>query len=139
MGWRLHHVHIPVQNIRENAAFYTRILGMQEEPFPYHSDGGIVTDRSSQTRAYFLDDSNCEVHMSRPTQRFSYDNHLFLHPTVSGHLAINVDDIDEVKEALHKEDVPFEDAGVWALKGYYQIYFYDTAMNVVEVNQRREE
>ena len=136
MGWRLHHVNIPVQNIRENAAFYTRVLGMEEEPFPYQPGGGIVTDRSSATRAFF-DDGNCQVHMSRPTQRFSYDNHLFLHPTLTGHLAINVDDIESVKDALRRENVPFEDAGTWALEGFYQIYFYDAALNVVEVNQKK--
>lgn len=135
MGWRLHHVNIPVHDVRENVDFYQRVLGMQEKPFPYQVDGGIVTDRGPLTRAFF-EDGHCEVHMSRPTQRFPFDNHMSLHPTVSGHLAINVDDIASVKEALLREGVPFEDSGIWALKGYYQIYFYDMSMNVVEVNQR---
>lgn len=135
MGWRLHHVNIPVLNIRENAAFYARVIGMEEKPFPYMPGGSIVTDKTTSTRAFF-EDGNCEVHMSRPTQRFSFDNQMCIHPTVSGHLAINVDDIDQVKEALHRENVPYVDSGPWALAGYYQIYFYDTAMNVVEVNQR---
>jgi catechol 2,3-dioxygenase-like lactoylglutathione lyase family enzyme len=137
MKWRLHHVNIPVFNIRETAKFYTETFDMEEYDFPFvkEGDGGGKMNKGGDHVAFF-EDGTTQIHMCRPTREMSYDNHMCLHPVLNGHHAIQVDDIEEVKERLRRQKVPFDDAGQWAFAGHYQIYFYDPAMNVVEVNQR---
>ena len=136
MKWHLHHVNIPVFNIRETAKFYEDTFGMEEYDFPFVREGGGKLQKGGDYVAFFQDEQDRQIHMCRPTRELSYENGMCLHPVLNGHLALQVDDIEEVKERLRRQRVPFDDAGQWAFAGHYQIYFYDPAMNVVEVNQK---
>jgi len=57
-------------------------------------------------------------------------------PTIGGHVAITVLDLDAVKRRLEAAGILYSDAGQYAMAGYRQIYLYDPSMNLLEVNQR---
>jgi catechol 2,3-dioxygenase-like lactoylglutathione lyase family enzyme len=136
MQWSLHHVNIPSHNVRETARFYEDILDMTEKPFPFVSSDQRGAVQTGDDFIAFFEDGSRQIHICKPTPEMPFQNNFCLHPVLNGHLAINVDDIEEVKRRLRARDHHFNDAGKWAFAGYYQIYFYDPSMNVVEVNQR---
>ena len=136
MQWSLHHVNIPSHNVRETARFYEDILGMTEKPFPFVSSDQRGAVETGDDFIAFFEDGSRQIHICKPTPEMPFQNNFCLHPVLNGHLAINVDDIEEVKRRLRARNHYFNDAGKWAFAGYYQIYFYDPSMNVVEVNQR---
>ena len=63
-------------------------------------------------------------------------NGLDHNPTIGGHVAITVPDIDVVKRRLDAAGIQYSDAGRYAMVGFHQIYLYDPSMNLIEVNQR---
>ncbi len=137
MRWSLHNVNIPTHNVRETASFYSDVLGMEERPFPFvapEQRGKVAV--GDDFIAFFEDRDERQIHMCKPTPEMPFENNFCLHPVLNGPLALNVDDIEEVKRRLERRKHYYNDAGKWAFDGYYQIYFYDPSMNVVEVNQR---
>ena len=79
---------------------------------------------------------NNGLHIVKPVPRFAKDNGLFHNPTIGGHVAITVPDLEVVKRRLEAAGVLFSDAGQYAMLGYRQIYLYDPSMNLIEINQR---
>ena len=135
MSWKLHHVNLPARCVRETATFYTEVLGMQEgsPEFKEEDRGDFKTD--DQNVAWF-DNGVAQLHIARPSSSFCKDNNFHMDPLVNGHIAIEVDDLDEIRERLRERGVYFADPGNWALNGYQQIYTLDPASNAVEINQR---
>lgn len=129
MTWRFHHSNVKAHNVRESAGFYSDVLGMEEVTPPFKEGYGRNRDV-----AWFEVEGSAQLHISKPMPNFALDHNFHLNPILDGHVAIQVDDIDLVKEKLRARGVYFADAGHWALKDYYQIYTYDPSMNCVEVN-----
>ncbi len=73
--------------------------------------------------------------MSRPNPNMARDNNYFVNPSLGGHVAIEVDDIEEVKRRLEARGLYYADPGHWAVQGLYQIYVTDPSQNCVEINQ----
>jgi catechol 2,3-dioxygenase-like lactoylglutathione lyase family enzyme len=136
MAWSLHHVNIPAADVRAMAKFYSEVFGMQEKTFPFPDKGRGALETGSDFVALFEDHNNRQIHICKPTPSLPWDNDLRLHPVINGHLAIEVDDIEEVKRRLEAARMPYNDAGAWSMVGYRQLYCYDPSMNVVEINQR---
>lgn len=136
MAWSLHHVNLPAHDVRAMVAFYSNVFGMQEIPFPWSSNDRGALETGSDFVALFQDHNGRQIHICKPTPSLSWDNNLRLHPVINGHLAIEVDDIEEVGHRLRTAGLPFDDAGRWAMQGYRQLYCYDPSMNVVEINQK---
>ena len=134
MGWKLHHVNIPAINLRETADFYRHILGMQDRAMPVKREDRGEFAFDSENLAWF-EDGHSQLHVYRPSPTMARDNNFFINPVVNGHIAIQVDDIDEVKRRLDAQGTYYADPGHWAMQDYYQIYVHDPAMNVVEINQ----
>lgn len=136
MRWSLHHVNLPAADVRAMASFYSNVFGMREKPFPFVSDGRGALETGGDFVALFEDDNQRQIHICKPTPTLPWDNKLRLHPVINGHIAIEVDDIEEVMRRLDAAGMPYDDAGSWAFQGYRQVYCYDPSMNVVEINQR---
>jgi len=136
MRWSLHHVNLPASDVRAMAAFYSTVFDMREKPFPFVAQGRGALETGNDFVALFEDDNQRQIHICKPTPSLPWDNNLRLHPVINGHIAIEVDDIDEVMRRLQAAGIPFDDAGNWAFQGYRQVYCYDPSMNVVEINQR---
>jgi catechol 2,3-dioxygenase-like lactoylglutathione lyase family enzyme len=135
--WMLHHINVPSYDVRSAAEFYSSIFEMVEKPFPFATDGlGQMDTRN--THVGFFEDGLRQIHLNKPQGKIAVDNHFHINPILRGHIALNVPDLEPIKEALLKRGHYFADAGGWAFKGYFQIYFYDPSMNCVEVNQRHD-
>ncbi len=138
MAWRLHHVNIAAPNFRESLNFYQEVFGMQSVGMPLKERDRGVFKYDDDNVAWF-EDGNAQIHMSRPNPNMARDNDYYLNPSLGGHVAIEVDDIDAVKGRLEARGLYYADPGHWAVQGLYQIYVLDPSANCVEVNQKLEE
>ncbi|MDR7084717.1 catechol 2,3-dioxygenase-like lactoylglutathione lyase family enzyme [Arthrobacter ginsengisoli] len=135
MSWRIHHVSLPARYVRETADFYNQILGMKENSPPWKAKERGDFPIDEQNVAWF-DDGKTQLHLARHSGNFCIDNNFHIDPIVNGHVAIEVDDLDAVRERLRSRNIYFADPGNWALNGVEQIYVMDPASNAVEINCR---
>lgn len=135
MDWQLHHVNVSAPNFSETADFYRRVLGLNEGTMPVkeRDRGNFAFDKDNL--AWFEGQSG-QIHVYRPSATFALDNNFHVNPVTHGHIAIQVGDIEAVKNRLVEAGIYFADAGHWAMQGYYQIYLLDPSMNALEINQR---
>lgn len=143
MSWKIHHVNLPAHDVRESAAFYSAIFGMQEGTFKRPAAGGSFRSDASAIAAFEQAHAermglgvNNGLHIVKPVPGFARDNGLAHNPTIGGHVAITVPDLDAVMRRLDAAGVMSSDAGQYAMVGYRQIYLYDPSMNLIEINQR---
>ncbi len=132
MDWYIHHINTPAVNVKRTAAFLRNIIGMQPGTWTYPENAGEL-HHSEDTIAVF-GSGNRGMHVVKPIPTFAHDNGFFHNPTVGGHVAITVSDLDGVRARLERAGVVYSDAGSYAMAGAHQIYFYDPAMNVIEIN-----
>ena len=123
----LHHVNVPTHNPERMVPFYKDVLGL----VPFSVDRLSCSSRGT----VFLGADVGEIHLGAPEPYLLATNEHSVNPILRGHSAFRTNDIDKIKANLEKLNVPYSDYGVWALKNWYQIYFYDPEGNVVEVQQ----
>jgi len=133
MSWYIHHVNLEAHDVRETAAFFRDIVGLEEGTWTYPEKTGQV-GHNPDTIAYFGTE-NRGLHIVRPIISFAADNGFIHNPTIGGHHAICVPDVLAVKKRLEAAGVVVSDAGVYAMAGMHQIYCFDPSSNVVEINQ----
>ncbi|QBI18546.1 hypothetical protein ER308_02515 [Egibacter rhizosphaerae] len=140
MQWRLHHVNLPAPDVARSAEFFGKIFDHEPESFPVadEDDRGSFDYTEQGLALMRAPDRGGEMHICRPSATVARDNGWHINPLVSGHIALEVDDIEEVKRQLVEMGEYYVDAGPWAMQGYQQIYFHDPGMNVIEVNQRTD-
>jgi catechol 2,3-dioxygenase-like lactoylglutathione lyase family enzyme len=140
VSWRIDHIGVRANDVRESAAFYREVLGMQEQEFPAVPKADFVKyDLREDTIAYFPEeggDGRTGLHIALATPEQLKDHDWHVHPLINGHFALEVDDLDEIRRRLEERGIPYTDIGVTALRGRHMIYVYDPAMNVVEIHQR---
>jgi len=133
MGWFIHHINLQAHDVRETAAFYRDIVGLEEGEWRYPERPGEV-GHSPDTIACF-GAGNRGLHIVRGIDSFPRDNGLDHNPTIGGHFAIAVPDVLDARARLEAAGVLVSDAGVYAMAGMYQIYCYDPWFNIIEINQ----
>ena len=135
--WTIHHVNLPAHDVREAAAFYAAIFGMAEGVFQRpQGRGNFRSDAAALAVFPEAEVPNTGLHIVKPVPAFARDNGLHHNPTIGGHVAISVPDIEAVKRRLEAAGILYSDAGQYAMLGYRQIYLYDPSMNLIEVNQK---
>ena len=133
MAWMLHHINVPALKVRETKAFLRDMIGLQEGRWIYPDRPGEL-HHDEDSIAYFGTE-NRGLHVVRQVPSFAIDNGFMHNPTVGGHFAISVPDLEAVAARLTAASIPFSDAGVYAMNGVRQIYVYDPSFNVIEINQ----
>jgi len=133
MGWMLHHINLPALKVRETKVFLRDVIGLPEGRWIYPDRPGEL-HHDDDSIAYFGTE-NRGLHVVRQVASFGSDNGFMHNPTVGGHFAISVPDLDTVAKKLEAASLPYSDAGVYAMNGVRQIYVYDPSFNVIEVNQ----
>ena len=131
MSWRLHHTNVTAYDVARSTEWYTNVIGLTPRPPSFETGHGKGRDI-----AWFEVDGSAQLHLSAPVRNFARDNGFHLDPISRGHVAIEVDDLEVVKQRLRERDMYFADPGNWALKDYMQIYVLDPSGNCVEVNQQ---
>lgn len=115
--------------------FLGHLLGLPEGTWTYpNADQMGEVHHASDTIAYY-GTANRGIHAVKPIATFPQDNGFLHNPTLGGHVAIQVEDINRVAQNLDKAAIPYSDAGIYAMKGVHQIYVYDPSWNVIEFNQ----
>lgn len=140
-GWRIHHVNLPAADVRASAKFYTEILGLQEArwTFPPPEQVGHISADPAQLTLFPCDTAskgaNSGLHLIRPEPEFARKNGLDHNPSIGGHVAIQVPDLDAVIVRLKAAGIPFSYAPTFAIPNMRHIYVYDPAMNLIEINE----
>ncbi len=139
---KLHHVNVSSDNMLTLAKFYEEALGLSLLPLPEmiatESSGSDDAEEEWGASVRFFeagDPANLQVHV---TQRQPYlallEGHS-VNPLIAGHFAFRTDNIEEIKAQLTANNIPFDDWGIWSVKGWYQIFLTDPAGNMIEVHQ----
>lgn len=141
MSWAIHHVNLQAVDVRATAAFYANILGMAEGRWvfpPREQTGAISADPARLTifpGPVAARGENAGLHLIRPDPAFARQNGLDHNPSIGGHVAIQVADLDAVIGRLRAAGIPYSDAGTFAIPNMRHIYVYDPSMNLLEINQ----
>lgn len=135
MSWSIHHVNLQARDVRKTAAFYANILNMQEKPWEFPASRGYIPGDPDRL-ALFGDgrQSHTGLHLIAPDPDFAARNNLTHNPSLGGHVAFEVDDLDAVKDRLRRAGIPFSDAGSFAIPGMRHIYVNDPEGNLIEIN-----
>jgi catechol 2,3-dioxygenase-like lactoylglutathione lyase family enzyme len=141
MKWSIHHVNLPSTDVRASARFYTEVLGLTEGVWtfpPPEQVGHISADPSRLTIFPCSTPSkgqNSGLHLISPEPEFARKNGLDHNPSIGGHVAIQVDDLDAVMERLKAAGISFSYAPTFAIPNMRHVYVYDPAMNLLEINE----
>lgn len=141
MSWAIHHVNLQATDVRATAAFYTNVLGMAEGRwvFPPREQTGAISNDPSRLTIFpgpvAARGENAGLHLIRPDPAFARENGLDHNPSIGGHVAIQVADLDAVIVRLKAAGIPYSDAGTFAIPNMRHIYVYDPSMNLLEINQ----
>jgi len=141
MTWAIHHVNLPAVDVRASVRFYTEIIGMAEGQWtfpPPEQTGHLSADPAKLTLfpgTTQARGANAGLHLIRPEPEFARKNGLDHNPSIGGHVAIQVADLDAVIARLKAAGIPYSETGVFAIPGMRHIYVYDPAMNLLEINQ----
>ncbi|WP_179378901.1 VOC family protein [Jannaschia marina] len=135
MDWTIHHVNLETRNVRRAAAFYTDILGLTEAGWTFPSTRGYLPEEPDRL-ALLTDgrDSHSGLHLIAPDADFAKKNNLLHNPSVGGHVAIQVRDLDAVIARLRAAGVPHSVTGEFAIPGLRHVYVTDPEGNLLEIN-----
>lgn len=141
MSWSIHHVNLQAVDVRATARFYSDILGMAEGRWvfpPSEQTGAISTDPAKLTVfpcSTAAAGANAGLHLIRPDPAFARENGLDHNPSIGGHVAVQVADLDAVIRRLREAGIPYSETGPYAIPNMRHIYVYDPSMNLLEINQ----
>ena len=125
---RPHHLNLAGEDAARTAGFYGDLLGLTPVELPRDEDAygaGIHT---------LEDSSGYQYHFVPPEPDFAANQGLPVNPLV-GHLAFRVDDIAALRQRLDAAGIPYSDMGVWAIKGWHQLFCADPDGRVIEFHQ----
>lgn len=141
MTTTIHHVNLPANDVRASASFYTRIVGMAEGSWifpPAEQVGHISSDPARMTIFPVATNSqgdNSGLHLIRPEPDFARKNQLDHNPSIGGHVALQVENLDAVIDRLKAAGIPYSLTGTFAIPGMRHLYCYDPSMNLLEINE----
>lgn len=135
MSWSIHHVNLQANDVRQTAAFYTSILGMTEADWVFPKSRGYLPGDPDKL-ALFGDgrDGHSGLHLIKPDPDFAKKNNLSHNPSVGGHVAFQVQDLDAVIARLRAARIAFSETGEFAIPGLRHLYLTDPEGNLIEIN-----
>lgn len=141
MTWSIHHVNLQAMDVRRAAKFYSDIIGMTEGQWtfpPAEQTGYLTNDPAKLTlfpSASAAEGANAGLHLIQPDPSFARRNNLDHNPSIGGHVALQVPDLDAVIARLKAAGIQYSDAGTFAIPNMRHIYVYDPEGNLLEINQ----
>jgi GNAT superfamily N-acetyltransferase/catechol 2,3-dioxygenase-like lactoylglutathione lyase family enzyme len=127
---RPHHLNLASEagDVDRIAAFYRDFLGLTPVELPRDEGSYGANIHTMEDR------SGYQYHFVPAEPDFSDREGLPVNPLV-GHLAFRVDDIAALRDRLDAARIPYSDMGVWAIKGWHQLFCTDPVGRVVEFHQ----
>ncbi len=141
MSWSIHHVNLAANDVRQTARFYAEVLGFAEGSWvfpPADKVGHISSDTAKLTVFPTNTNShgdNSGLHLIRPEAEFARKNSLDHNPSIGGHVAFQVENLDAVIEKLKAAGIPYSLTGTFAIPRMRHLYVYDPSMNLIEINE----
>jgi glyoxylase I family protein len=142
---RLHHVNVTSDDMSSLTDFYSRALGLDMIPSPpmiatsasATSDGDEAWDNSA--KFYDAGDpAELQIHVTQRQPYLALQEGHSVNPLIGGHYAFRTDDIEEIKTRLTEAGIPFDDWGIWSVKGWHQIFLTDPAGNMIEIHEVKD-
>jgi catechol 2,3-dioxygenase-like lactoylglutathione lyase family enzyme len=133
----IHHINISAHDVRQAVSFYRDIIGMKERPWdlPEGSTRGDFSVDPEFIALLGTGSNSRGLHIVKPVPDFHIKNGLMFNPTIGGHFALTVPDLDAVKRRLDAAGTLYSEGGQYAMAGVRNLYVYDPSMNLVEINQ----
>lgn len=141
MTWSIHHVNLAAHDVRKSAHFYTQIIGMSEGAWvfpPPEQVGHISADPAKLTIFPTSTNSvgeNSGLHLIQPDPLFARQNNLDHNPSIGGHVAFQVQDLDAVIARLKAAEIPYSLTETFAIPNMRHLYVYDPGGNLLEINE----
>lgn len=141
MPCTIHHVNLPANDVRASAHFYGNIIGMTEGSWvfpPTEQVGYISADPTRMTifpMTAASQGKNSGLHLIAPEPAFARNNNLDHNPSIGGHVALQVDDLDAVIARLDAAGIAYSLTGTFAIPDMRHLYVYDPSMNLIEINE----
>ena len=133
--WKLHHVNIQAVDVRQSVKFLATNLGLKEGSWRAPDGRGDFSIKPADLSVFPIGNFNGGLHIIKPDPGFAWRNNFAHNPSIGGHPAIVVQDIEKVKKRLEEADVLITDAGTYAMVDMHQIYCLDPSGNTIEINQ----
>jgi catechol 2,3-dioxygenase-like lactoylglutathione lyase family enzyme len=134
-NWKLHHVNLQATDVRKSVEFLSTNLGLREGSWRPPDEKGDFSIEPKDLSVFPIGAFNGGLHIIKPDPGFALRNNFAHNPSIGGHPAIMVQDIQAVKNRLEAENVQVTDAGTYAMRNMHQIYCLDPSGNVIEINQ----
>lgn len=135
MQFKYHHMNLCTEDVPRLATFYKSVFGLNQILDEEHGLTSADTANRYDGQVEFLGDGQVEFHITKKDQTTAFKMNMPINPILNGHFCFRTDDIEGFKKKLEELNIPYADYGKWALKGWYQIFFYDPDGNIIEVHQ----
>lgn len=135
-GWAIHHVNLHAHDVRATVAFFVEVAGMAEGTWLAPPDMGDFSIDRRELALLTAGRDYRGLHLIRPDPGFALRNGFAHNPSIGGHPAFRVPDIQAVMRRLAAAGILYSDARVYAMRGYHQVYVYDPSFNLIEINQQ---
>jgi glyoxylase I family protein len=127
---RPHHLNLAGDRaaVARTAAFYRDLLDLTPVELPRDEEAYGAGIHTLQDR------SGYQYHFVPAEPDFTERRRLPVNPLI-GHLAFRVDDIAALRARLDAAGISYSDMGVWAIKGWHQLFCADPDGRVIEFHQ----
>ena len=126
---RPHHLNLAGEHTAETAEFYQQMLDLKRIELPR------ITDTYDANIFTFEDAGGYQYHIIPDDPGFAERNNIAINPVGGGHLAFRVDDIAAIRAKLDALGTPYNDMGVWSVKGWHQLFCTDPEGRIIEFHQ----
>ena len=132
MNLELHHINVCSKDVPRLNEFYRKVLNLK----PVQDDDHVQdTTKGYYSGVEFVTDGKIEFHLATTDLGVGHRTKHAVNPLERGHIAFRTDDIEAFKKHLTEQGIPFSDYGVWAMAGWYQVFFQDPEGTIIEVHQ----
>ena len=133
MKLKLHHINLSTSNVSRMNDFYKNILLLDTET----NDLPVLERRKGYSGDVdFVTDGNIQTHLAEKDLNVSFKTGHHINPLERGHIAYRVENLEDFKKHLEKNEVRYSDWGETAVSGWKQIFFYDPDGNIIEVHEK---
>ena len=135
LEWGIHHMNLESLDVRESVKFFSEIIGFSEGKWIAPENKGDFSIDPKELSIFPISNDNKGLHIIKPDDGFGYRNSFAHNPSIAGHPAFTVKNLNALIQKLEDKNILFSDAKVYAMPGFHQIYLYDINANMLEINQ----